>query len=59
MDRIILDVKIERRIKGYNIYSDLAVENKEMYSEGNNVEIEGVSVVVEEKDNYPDIRYRY
>lgn len=52
MDRIILDAKIERRIKVFNIYSDLAVENKEMYSEGSNVEIEGVSVVVEEKDNY-------
>ena len=36
----------------FNNYTDLAIESKEMYNETNNVEIEGVSVVVEENDNY-------
>ena len=35
-----------------NIYTDLAVENREMYTEGKDVEIEGVSVDVLEMDNY-------
>lgn len=36
----------------FNNYTDLAIESKEMYNETNNVEIEGVSVDVEENDNY-------
>ena len=36
----------------FNNHTDLAIESKEMYNETNNVEIEGVSVVVEENDNY-------
>lgn len=34
------------------IYTDLAVEARELYNEKNNVEIQGVSVDVEEKANY-------
>ena len=34
------------------IYTDLAVEARELYNEKNNVEIQGVSVDVEEKENY-------
>lgn len=34
------------------IHTDLAVESREMYSESNDVEIEGVSVDVEETENY-------
>lgn len=36
----------------YNIYTDLAIESKELYDEGNDKEIEGVSVEVEEKESY-------
>ena len=36
----------------YNIYTDLAIESKEIYNENNNVEVEGVSVDVEERENY-------
>jgi spore protease len=39
-------------MKMKSIYTDLAVESREMYSEGNDVEIEGVSVDVEETENY-------
>lgn len=35
-----------------NIYTDLAIESKELYSENNDVEIEGVSVDVVEMENY-------
>lgn len=35
-----------------NIYTDLAIESKELYDEGNDTEIEGVSVEVEEKGSY-------
>lgn len=35
-----------------NVHTDLAVESREMYSESNNVEIEGVSVDIEETENY-------
>lgn len=34
------------------IYTDLAVEARELYNEKNNVEIQGVSVDVEEKESY-------
>lgn len=36
----------------YNIHTDLAVESKELYGQGTNKEIEGVSVEVEEKKDY-------
>lgn len=36
----------------FNIYTDLAIESKEIYNENNDVELEGVSVQVEEKENY-------
>jgi len=36
----------------FNIYTDLAIESKEIYNENNDVELEGVSVEVEEKENY-------
>lgn len=36
----------------YNIYTDLAIESKEIYNEKNDVELEGVSVDVEENENY-------
>ena len=36
----------------FRINTDLAVESKEIYSEENNVEIEGVSVDVKEMENY-------
>ena len=35
-----------------NIYTDLAVECREIYNEDNDIEVEGVSVDVEEKDSY-------
>ena len=35
-----------------NIYTDLAVERREMYTEGKDVEIEGVSVDILEMENY-------
>ncbi|WFA09530.1 GPR endopeptidase [Tissierella sp. Yu-01] len=35
-----------------NVHTDLAVESREMYSESNDVEIEGVSVDIEETENY-------
>ncbi len=36
----------------HNIHTDLAVENKELYGDGENKEIEGVSVEVEERETY-------
>ena len=36
----------------FNIHTDLAIESKELYSEKNNVEVEGVSVDVVEMENY-------
>ncbi|TJX14745.1 GPR endopeptidase [Tissierella creatinini] len=36
----------------HNIHTDLAVESKELYGEGENKEIEGVSVEVEENETY-------
>lgn len=39
-------------VKLININTDLAVESKEIYSEKNDMEIQGVSVDVKEFDNY-------
>ncbi|OLS03395.1 GPR endopeptidase [Tissierella creatinophila] len=35
-----------------HIYTDLAVESREIYSKGKDIEVEGVAVKVEEQENY-------
>lgn len=42
----------------YWIQTDLAIESKELYSEGRDIEVEGVSVEVEDKENYTVTRVK-
>lgn len=42
----------------YWIQTDLAIESKELYSEGRDIEVEGVSVEVEEMENYSVTRVK-